>query len=47
MKKILLTLSVILSVFMMSGCNTVSGFGKDLSSGGKAISTSSEKVQGS
>ncbi len=30
----------------LAGCNTVNGFGKDLQSGGKAISKTAKKVKG-
>jgi predicted small secreted protein len=45
MKKMIMVLSVICSVFIISGCNTVHGFGEDVSAGGKALSNSANKVQ--
>lgn len=45
MKKLIMVLGVICSVFVMSGCNTVHGFGEDVSAGGKALSSSANKVQ--
>lgn len=45
MKKIIMVMSVICSIFVMSGCNTVHGFGEDVSAGGQALSDSANKVQ--
>lgn len=44
MKAALLSLMAI-GVVSMTGCNTVSGAGKDIQSGGHAISRSADKVQ--
>lgn len=40
MKKLALCL---LSVFVLSACNTVGGFGKDVSKGGQAIERAADK----
>ena len=43
MKKIIASSLVIL--FFLSGCNTVKGMGKDVSSAGNAVSHTAEKTQ--
>lgn len=37
MKKILLTIIAVTAAFMLLGCNTVQGVGKDIEKGGEAI----------
>ncbi len=43
MKKIVLSSLVML--FVLTGCNTVKGMGKDVSSAGNAVSHTAEKTQ--
>lgn len=43
MKKIVLSSLVML--FVLTGCNTVKGMGKDVSSAGDAVSHTAEKTQ--
>ena len=43
MKKIVLSSLVML--FVLTGCNTVKGMGKDVSSVGNAVSNTTEKTQ--
>ena len=43
MKKIVLGSLVML--FVLTGCNTVKGMGKDVSSAGNAVSNTAEKTQ--
>ena len=45
MKKVIMVLGIVCSVFAMSGCNTVHGLGKDVSAGGHALTNSADKVQ--
>lgn len=45
MKKMIMACTLIISVFAMTGCNTFSGFGQDVSAGGKAITNSADKVK--
>jgi entericidin B len=42
-KKISAVLIILLCVWMLSGCNTIHGMGKDIESGGRAIQKSAEK----
>jgi entericidin B len=42
-KKISAVLITLLCVWMLSGCNTIHGMGKDIESGGRAIQKSAEK----
>lgn len=39
MRVFLSAVAIILSCFALSACNTVNGFGQDLQSGGRAISS--------
>lgn len=43
MKKILLTTMAI--TFILTGCNTVKGVGKDVSKAGEAVTNTAEKTQ--
>ena len=43
--KTLLTTLAIASVIVFTGCNTVKGMGKDVSSAGNAVSNTAEKTQ--
>ncbi len=43
MKKVALSVLVVLCITALAGCNTVKGVGKDIESGGKAIERSSGK----
>lgn len=43
MKKILAT-SIVLA-FVLTGCNTIKGVGKDVSSAGNAVTNTAEKTQ--
>ena len=43
MKKILAT--SLLLTFILTGCNTIKGMGKDVSSAGNAVSNTAEKTQ--
>lgn len=43
MKKFLV--ASLVAVFVLTGCNTIKGFGKDVSKGGDAISNSAQKVE--
>ena len=43
MKKILAT--SLLLAFVLTGCNTIKGVGKDVSSAGNAVSNTAEKTQ--
>lgn len=45
MKKLLIMISAIVVSFSLMGCNTIQGFGEDLSAGGKAVSRSAENVK--
>ena len=45
MKKFLILFSLIAFTTALSGCNTVQGFGQDVQSGGKALSSSAKKVK--
>jgi predicted small secreted protein len=46
MKKIILTLSLITTVVLcMTGCNTISGIGKDVSSLGRAVASVAQAGQ--
>lgn len=45
MKKLIMTLGCFFVVLSLSGCNTIQGFGEDMSAGGKAISKGSENVK--
>lgn len=40
-RRAILALFVVLMIAMLTGCNTVHGFGKDVQSGGKAIEKAS------
>lgn len=41
--KLILTSIVSLSFLLLIGCNTVSGFGKDVQKGGKALTKAADK----
>ena len=43
MKERFFTLFVIVSAFLLSACNTVSGIGKDIEKGGQAIERAAKK----
>ena len=43
MKKVLV--ASIMTAFVLTGCNTVKGMGKDVSSAGNAVSNTAEKTQ--
>lgn len=43
MKKLLI--ASIASIFVLTGCNTVKGFGKDVSKTGDAVSNTAKKVE--
>lgn len=43
MKKLLI--ATVASVFVLTGCNTIKGFGKDVSKTGEAVSKSAQKVE--
>lgn len=43
MKKVII--ASLAAVFVLTGCNTVKGFGKDVSRTGEAVSNSAENVQ--
>ncbi|WP_410471752.1 entericidin A/B family lipoprotein [Faucicola mancuniensis] len=43
MKK--LVIATIASVFVLTGCNTIKGFGKDVSKTGEAVSNTAQKVK--
>lgn len=43
MKKILITSLV--ALVALTGCNTVKGFGKDVSKTGEAVSNAAEKIE--
>lgn len=45
MLKYLLLLAVVASAFALGGCNTVAGFGKDVSKVGDKIERKAEQVQ--
>lgn len=36
---------ILLSAFVLTGCNTVSGIGQDMKKAGEAVGKSSEKVR--
>ena len=42
-RKITVVVLLIMSIWTLSGCNTVHGLGKDIESGGRAIERSSGK----
>lgn len=44
LRKMLMLVLGIAMTTLIAGCNTVNGVGKDVQSGGKAISNSAEKV---
>ncbi|MFW2176417.1 MULTISPECIES: entericidin A/B family lipoprotein [unclassified Moraxella] len=43
MKKLIL--ATVASVFVLTGCNTIKGFGQDVSKTGDAVSTTAQKVE--
>ncbi|OOS06419.1 Predicted small secreted protein [Moraxella cuniculi DSM 21768] len=43
MKKLLI--ASVAAVFVLTGCNTVKGFGKDVSKAGEAVSNGAQKVE--
>ena len=43
MKKLL---ALVAAAFVLAGCNTIEGFGKDVKKGGEAIEKSAEKAKG-
>lgn len=43
MKKLIV--ATLASVFVLTGCNTIKGFGKDVSKTGEAVTDSAQKVQ--
>ncbi|ELA08431.1 bacteriolytic lipoprotein entericidin B [Moraxella macacae 0408225] len=43
MKKLII--ATLASVFVLTGCNTVKGFGKDVSKAGDAVTEQSQKVE--
>lgn len=43
MKKLLVV--ALASVMVLTGCNTIKGFGKDVSKAGEAVSDGAQKVQ--
>ncbi|WP_026213003.1 entericidin A/B family lipoprotein [Faucicola boevrei] len=43
MKKLII--ATVASVFVLTGCNTVKGFGKDVSKAGNAVTNTSQKVE--
>ncbi|MDO4895899.1 MAG: entericidin A/B family lipoprotein [Moraxella sp.] len=43
MKKLIV--ATLASVFVLTGCNTVKGFGKDISKTGEAVTDGAQKVQ--
>ena len=43
MKKVII--ASLAAVFVLTGCNTVKGFGKDVSKTGKAVTNTAERVQ--
>lgn len=43
MKKLLLVAAT--AAIVLTGCNTIKGFGKDVSKGGQAVSNTAEKVE--
>lgn len=43
MKKLLVV--TLASVFVLAGCNTIKGFGKDVSKTGEAVTEGAQKVQ--
>lgn len=43
MKKLLVV--ALAGVFVLTGCNTIKGFGKDVSKTGEAVTGSAQKVQ--
>jgi predicted small secreted protein len=46
MKKIILTLSLMTAaLFFITGCNTISGIGKDVSSLGKAVASGAKAAE--
>lgn len=45
MKKLIKIMSVFTLIIGISGCNTISGIGEDLSAGGKAMSKSAQDVK--
>ena len=47
MKFSLMVAALVLTSLGLAGCNTVEGFGKDLETAGKKISTASEKEKNS
>ena len=42
MKKLII--ATVASVFVLTGCNTVKGFGKDVSRAGNGVSNTAQKV---
>ena len=43
MKK--LVIATIASIFVLTGCNTIKGLGKDVSKTGEAVSNTAQKVE--
>lgn len=43
MKKLII--ATVASVFVLTGCNTIKGFGKDIKSAGNAVTNTAEKVE--
>jgi entericidin B len=43
MKRIAIAVVLLMCIWMLSGCNTLHGIGKDVESGGQAIERSSGK----
>lgn len=41
--KIILTFVVFANIALLSGCNTVQGFGKDMQQGGHALETAADR----
>ncbi len=46
LKASVMVLSAVLLSAALAGCNTVSGFGKDIQAGGKGLSHAANKVHG-
>lgn len=43
MKKLII--ACIAATFVLTGCNTIKGFGKDVSRGGQAVTNTAQEVQ--
>lgn len=45
MKKCLILFSLVTFALSLAGCNTVSGFGKDMQSGGRSVTKAAQNVK--